>query len=328
MAVLVTGGAGYIGSHTVKYLKLHNEEVVVLDNLSKGHKEAISQFDVAFYEGDIQDTALIDKICQKHDIDGVIHFAAYSLVGESMKEPLKYYENNVLGTFKLVKSLVRNNVSKIVFSSTAAVYGEPETIPIMETDKTIPTNPYGDTKLAIERMLRWSYEAYGLNSVSLRYFNAAGADPEGQIGEDHNPETHLIPIVLDVALGKRDFITVFGNDYNTPDGTCVRDYIHVMDLASAHYQALEKLKSSKGAFVYNLGNGEGFSVLEVINTTKEVTSCPIKIKIGKRRRGDPAVLVASQKTAEAELGWIRKYSSLEKIINDAWNWHKKQPNGY
>lgn len=326
MAILVTGGAGYIGSHTVKYLKAQKEEVVVLDNLVKGHKEAIK--DTCFYQGDIQDGSLLDKICQEHNITGVVHFAAYSLVGESMKDPLKYYENNVAGSLELIKSLVRNKVPAIVFSSTAAVYGEPEKVPIEETDKTLPTNPYGETKLAIERMLKWAYEAHGLNSVSLRYFNAAGADPEGELGEDHSPESHLIPIILSVALGQREKITVFGDDYPTPDGTCVRDYIHVMDLASAHYLALKKLQTTTGALAYNLGNGEGFSVKEVIETAREVTAHPIPQKLGCRRLGDPAVLVASQLKAQEELGWERKYSALKQIIADAWHWHKNQPNGY
>ncbi|MDD4693704.1 MAG: UDP-glucose 4-epimerase GalE [Firmicutes bacterium] len=326
MAILVTGGAGYIGSHTVKYLKSLKKDVVVLDNLSKGHREAV--LDVPLYVGDIQDAALIKRICREHDIAGAIHFAAYSLVGESVKQPLKYYENNVCGTMSLVKSLVKNEVFKIVFSSTAAVYGEPGKVPIIETDKTVPTNPYGDSKLAIEKMLKWAYEAYGLRSASLRYFNAAGADPEGLIGEDHKPETHLIPLVLNVALKKRENITVFGDDYPTKDGTCIRDYIHVMDLASAHFLALQKLETSAGAFAYNLGNGEGFSVKEVIDVASEVTSLPIPMNIGQRRRGDPATLVASQKKAEDELNWQRKYKSLEKIISDAWRWHKNHPSGF
>lgn len=326
MSILVTGGAGYIGSHTVKYLRSLNKDVVVLDDLSKGHREAV--LDAPLYVGSIQDGDLIDSICNKHHVTGVIHFAAYSLVGESVKEPIKYYENNVCGTLSLVKSLLRNDVKKIVFSSTAAVYGEPERVPILESDKTVPTNPYGDTKLSIEAMLRWAYEAYGMSSVSLRYFNAAGADPEGLIGEDHSPETHLIPLVLAAALGKRESITIFGEDYPTKDGTCIRDYIHVMDLASAHYLALKKLDESEGAFVYNLGNGEGFSVREVIDVAEEVTSITIPKVIGERRKGDPAVLVASQEKAERELGWERQYSSLAQIIEDAWKWHKAHPDGY
>lgn len=326
MAILVTGGAGYIGSHTVKYLTEQNEDVVVLDSLVKGHRKAVEGS--LLYVGDIRDGDLIDKICKDHDIKGVVHFAAHSLVGESMKEPFKYYENNVCGTFELIKSLVRNKVLSVVFSSTAAVYGEPKKNPICEDDITIPTNPYGETKLSIEKMLKWAYEAYGLRSVSLRYFNAAGADPSGLIGEDHSPETHLIPIVLDVALGKRESITVFGDDYDTPDGTCIRDYIHVLDLASAHYLALKKLQSFDGVFTYNLGNGEGFSVMEVIQTVKEITGKEIPIIKGARRSGDPAVLVASQDKAEKELGWQRKYSSLPVIISDAWRWHKNYPNGY
>ncbi len=326
MAILVTGGAGYIGSHTVKFLRSQNEEVVVLDNLSKGHKEAVG--DAHFYEGDIRDKDLIAEICRKHDIEGVVHFAAYSLVGESMKEPFAYYTNNVAGTLELLKALVANKVKNLVFSSTAAVYGEPDRIPIEETDKTIPTNPYGETKLAIEKMLKWSFKAYGLNSICLRYFNAAGADPEGQLGEDHHPETHLIPLILSVALGQRDTITVYGDDYDTSDGTCVRDYIHVLDLASAHYQALKKLQTTKGALAYNLGNGAGFSVMEVIKTARLITGKDIPVVKGSRRLGDPAVLVASPKKAEAELKWQRQFSSLENIVKDAWQWHKSHPQGY
>jgi UDP-glucose 4-epimerase len=326
MAILVTGGAGYIGSHTVLYLKQRCEEVIVLDNLQKGHRDAV--LDAKFYKGDLKDDAILDQIFKTHHIDAVIHFAANSLVGESVEKPLEYYDNNVIGTYHLVKKMIEHGVKKIVFSSTAATYGNPVRVPIQEDDPTVPTNPYGDTKLAIEKMLKWADGAYGLKSVSLRYFNAAGADPEGRIGEDHTPETHLIPIVLQVALGQRDKVSIFGNDYPTEDGTCIRDYIHVMDLAEAHYLALQKLNNTNESGVYNLGNGKGFSVKEVIETCRKVTKREIPVEIAPRRAGDPAVLIASSEKAKRELGWEPKYPSLEEIITHAWNWHKNNPNGF
>jgi UDP-glucose 4-epimerase len=326
MAILVTGGAGYIGSHTVLYLKQRGEEVIVLDNLQKGHRDAV--LDAEFYKGDLKDAQLLDQIFKTHHIDAVIHFAANSLVGESVEKPLEYYDNNVIGTYHLVKKMIEHGVTKIVFSSTAATYGNPVRVPIQEDDPTVPTNPYGDTKLAIEKMLKWADEAYGLKSVSLRYFNAAGADPEGRIGEDHTPETHLIPIVLQVALGQRVKVSIFGNDYPTEDGTCIRDYIHVMDLAEAHYLALQKLNHTNESGVYNLGNGKGFSVKEVIETCRKVTGKEIPVEIAPRRAGDPAVLIASSEKAQRELGWVPKYPSLEEIITHAWNWHKNNPNGF
>jgi UDP-glucose 4-epimerase len=326
MAILVTGGAGYIGSHTVLYLKQRGEEVIVLDNLQKGHRDAV--LDAKFYKGDLKDDAILDQIFKTHHIDAVIHFAANSLVGESVEKPIEYYDNNVIGTYHLVKKMIEHGVKKIVFSSTAATYGNPVRVPIQEDDPTVPTNPYGDTKLAIEKMLKWADGAYGLKSVSLRYFNAAGADPEGRIGEDHTPETHLIPIVLQVALGQRDKVSIFGDDYPTEDGTCIRDYIHVMDLAEAHYLALQKLNNTNESGVYNLGNGKGFSVKEVIETCRKVTKRDIPVEIAPRRAGDPAVLIASSEKAKRELGWEPKYPSLEEIITHAWNWHKNNPNGF
>jgi UDP-glucose 4-epimerase len=326
MAILVTGGAGYIGSHTVLYLKQRGEEVIVLDNLQKGHRDAV--LDAKFYKGDLKDDGILDQIFNTHHIDAVIHFAANSLVGESVEKPLEYYDNNVIGTYHLVKKMIEHGVKKIVFSSTAATYGNPVRVPIQEDDPTVPTNPYGDTKLAIEKMLKWADGAYGLKSVSLRYFNAAGADPEGRIGEDHTPETHLIPIVLQVALGQRDKVSIFGDDYPTEDGTCIRDYIHVMDLAEAHYLALQKLNNTNESGVYNLGNGKGFSVKEVIETCRKVTKREIPVEIAPRRAGDPAVLIASSEKAKRELGWEPKYPSLEEIITHAWNWHKNNPNGF
>jgi UDP-glucose 4-epimerase len=326
MTILVTGGAGYIGSHTVLYLKEKGEEVIVLDNFKKGHEKAL--LGTKFYMGELSDERLLDEIFQNHKIDSVIHFAADSLVGESVENPLKYYENNVIGTYHLVKKLIENGVKRIVFSSTAATYGEPESVPIQEDDLTLPTNPYGETKLAIEKMLMWCDQAYGLKSVCLRYFNAAGADPEGRIGEDHNPETHLIPIVLQVALGQREKVSIFGDDYPTEDGTCIRDYIHVMDLAEAHYLALQKLKNTNESGIYNLGNGKGFSVQQVIDTCRKVTGMHIPAEVVPRRPGDPAVLIASSKKAHKELGWTPKYPDLETIVSHAWNWHKNNPNGF
>jgi len=326
MGILVTGGAGYIGSHTVLYLRQAGEDVIVLDNLQKGHQKAV--LDATFYEGKINDEPLLEKIFRTHRIDAVIHFAANSLVGESVENPLKYYENNVIGTYYLVKKMLEYGVKKIVFSSTAATYGNPVRVPIQEDDPTIPTNPYGETKLAIERMLKWADNAYGLKYVSLRYFNAAGADPEGRIGEDHDPETHLIPIVLQVALGKRDKVMIFGDDYPTEDGTCIRDYIHVMDLAEAHYLAVKKLRKTNTSGVYNLGNGKGFSVKEVIEVCRRVTSETIPAAVAPRRAGDPAILVASSEKAKQELGWNPKYPNLEDIIAHAWNWHRNNPEGF
>ena len=326
MAVLITGGAGYIGSHTVAEFLAHGEEVVVLDNLRQGHRAAVA--DSVFYEGDIRDQSLLHQIFTNHDIEAVIHFAANSLVGESVEKPLQYYENNVVGTHALVKAMLEHGVKKIVFSSTAAVYGEPQHIPIREDDPTVPANPYGETKLAIERMLRWCDQAYGLKSVSLRYFNAAGAHPEGKIGEDHHPETHLIPIILQVALGQREVIKIFGDDYNTPDGTCIRDYIHVMDLANAHWLALEYLRQGGASTAYNLGNGTGFSVKEVIEAARRVTGHPIPTETASRRAGDPAVLVASSERIHRELGWKPKYQDLDGMIETAWKWHQVHPQGY
>lgn len=326
MAILVTGGAGYIGSHTVAELLAKGEEVVVVDNLQTGHREAV--LGGTFYEADIRDSAALDAVFAKHDIEAVIHFAANSLVGESVEKPLAYYDNNVYGSQKLMESMVKHGVKKIVFSSTAAVYGEPEQVPIDEHDRTVPTNPYGDTKLSMEKMFRWGDQAYGVKSISLRYFNAAGAHPDGSIGEDHNPETHLIPVILQVPLGKREFISVFGDDYPTADGTCIRDYIHVMDLANAHYLALERLRKTEESGVYNLGNGQGFSVNEVIEVARRVTGHAIPAKVSPRRAGDPAVLVASSDRARQELGWNPQHADLERIVESAWNWFRRHPQGY
>lgn len=327
MAILVTGGAGYIGSHTVLYLIEKGEDVIVLDNLQKGHRAAIGK-DIPFYEGDLHDSDLLDTVFADHDIEAVIHFAANSLVGESVIDPISYYQNNVAGSLNLVDRMVKHRVKNIVFSSTAAVYGEPESVPIQENDRTQPTNPYGETKLAIEKLLHWADQAYGLKSVALRYFNAAGADPEGRIGEDHTPESHLIPIILEAALGKRENVSVFGEDYPTEDGTCIRDYIHVLDLADAHYLALQKLKNTNQSGIYNLGNGTGFSVKEVIDTCREVTGKFIEAVASPRRAGDPAVLIASSQKAREELGWNPKYPEIQEIVRHAWSWYVSNPNGY
>ncbi|MCM3719199.1 UDP-glucose 4-epimerase GalE [Fictibacillus phosphorivorans] len=323
MTILVTGGAGYIGSHTVLYLKEKGESVVVLDNLITGHRQSVLN-DVPFYMGSLHDQELLHYIFQNHNIEAVIHFAGNSLVGESVKDPLSYYENNLGGTLSLLKVMNKNQVKKLVFSSTAAVYGDPKCVPIQEEDPTIPTNPYGETKLAIERMLHWGEQAYDIKSISLRYFNAAGADPEGHIGEQHHPETHLIPIVLQAASGERDKVNVFGDDYPTPDGTCIRDYIHVMDLADAHYCALKKIRNEKKSGTYNLGNEKGYSVKEVIETCQEVTGREIRVEASPKRAGDPAVLVASSQKARKELKWKPKYSNLKDIITHAWNYHSKK----
>ncbi|PPA69616.1 UDP-glucose 4-epimerase GalE [Jeotgalibacillus proteolyticus] len=327
MTILVTGGAGYIGSHAVLTLKRQKKDVVIIDSLQTGHRGALDQ-DIPYYEGDLRDSEFLDHVFSAHKIDAVIHFAANSLVGESVTDPLKYYDNNVGGATSLLQAMNRHDVKKIVFSSTAATYGEPETDLIDENDPTIPTNPYGETKLAIEKMLKWAGGAYGLHSISLRYFNVAGADLDGEKGEDHNPETHLIPIVLQVALGQREKISVFGNDYPTPDGTCIRDYIHVQDLVDAHLLALEKLDKDPQTAVYNLGNGQGFSVMEVIEAARKVTGHDIPAAIEKRRAGDPAKLVASSARATKELGWKPNYPELERIIQTAWDWHRAHPEGY
>lgn len=321
--ILVTGGAGYIGSHVVLELKEAGYEVLVLDNLSRGHRELA--FGDAFEEGDLQNFPFLDGVFKKYDIEAVVHFAASSLVGESMKKPEEYYYNNVFGTLNLLRAMRINEVNKIVFSSTAAVYGEPEEVPIKETSDLVPTNVYGETKLFIEKMLERFSSAYGLNSIAFRYFNAAGADPKGRTGEDHTPETHLIPLVLDTALGKRESITVFGKDYPTPDGTCIRDYIHVTDLASAHVLGLEKLLSGwQGKRSYNLGNGNGYSVLQIIESVRQVTSKPVEVVEGDRRSGDPAILVASSDLAEKEMGWIQKHTDINEIVSTAWSWHLKR----
>lgn len=322
MKVLVLGGAGYIGSHTVYHLADNGYQVVIVDNLQTGHEWAVHK-DAKFYKGDIRDRKFMDSVFEAEpDIDAVIHFAACSLVGESMIDPLKYYNNNLYGTEVLLESMIAHDVKKIVFSSTAATYGEPENVPILESDRTEPTNTYGETKLSMEKMFKWVSAAHGVKFVSLRYFNACGAHPTEGIGEAHDPETHLIPIVLQVANGTREKIMIYGDDYNTPDGTCIRDYIHVMDLAQAHRLAVEYLASGNDNNIFNLGNGVGFSVKEVVECARKVTGKSIPAEIAERRAGDPAVLVASSDKARSILGWKPEYAELEKIMETAWRWHK------
>ena len=326
MAVLVCGGAGYIGSHTVAALKERNEEVIVIDNLTKGHKESIEG--AKLYIGDIRNPNFLQDVFNKNTIEAVIDFAASIEVGESAKDPINYYDNNVGGVISLLRAMNNANCNKIVFSSTAAVYGQPKEIPILETAEKAPTNVYGNSKLASEQLLAWCEDAYGIRSVCLRYFNASGAHPSGKIGEDHNPETHLIPLVLQAAMQKRESITIFGDDYDTPDGSCIRDYVHVCDLADAHIKALDHLRTGAKSTQYNLGSGSGYSVKEVIEIATKVTQKDIKVIMGKRRIGDPAKLVASSAKIKTELNWSPQYDDLEKIIASAWSWHISHPNGY
>lgn len=327
MSILVLGGAGYIGSHTATELIRNGEDVIVADNLLTGFREAVPE-KARFYQGDIRDFDFLDNLFKNESVDAVIHFAACSLVGESVQKPLKYYDNNLYGTKVLLDAMTANGVNKIVFSSTAAVYGEPENIPILEDDRTLPTNPYGETKRAMERMFHWTGLAHNINYVSLRYFNACGADASGSIGEAHNPESHLIPLILQVPNGKRESVSIFGTDYDTPDGTCIRDYIHVTDLAQAHILAVKYLLGGGESNIFNLGNGVGYSVKEVIETARRVTGHSIPANEEERRAGDPARLVASSRKAKEILGWRPEHDSLEEIISSAWRWHKTHPNGY
>ena len=327
MAILVAGGAGYIGSHMVKDLVEHGQEVVVADNLSTGHRDAINP-KAKFYEGDIRDRKFLDKIFDNEDIEAVVHFAAFSIVPESMSKPLKYFDNNTGGMITLLEAMRDHNIKYIVFSSTAATYGVPEYMPIKETDPQNPINPYGLSKLMMEKMMHWADKAYGIKFVALRYFNVAGAAPDGTIGEDHGPETHLVPIILQVAQGKRKELSIFGDDYNTPDGTNVRDYVHVMDLADAHILAIKYLEAGNESNAFNLGSSTGFSNKQMLEAAREVTGEPIPAKIAPRRPGDPDSLVAASDKARNVLGWDPKYDDVHDIIATAWKWHSTHPKGY
>lgn len=323
--ILVTGGAGYIGSHTVLALKEQGYDVVILDNLVYGHRDLVETvLQVPLVVGDIGDRSLLEKIFQSYPISAVMHFSAYAYVGESVTAPAKYYQNNVVATLVLLEAMVAAKISNFVFSSTCATYGVPQTIPLMEDHGQFPINPYGHTKRMVEQVLQDFEVAYGLKSVIFRYFNAAGADPLGRLGEDHNPETHLIPLVLQTALGLRSAMTIFGTDYDTPDGTCIRDYIHVSDLAAAHILGLEYLLAGGETIALNLGNGQGFSVREVIAAAKAVTGREIPVVESDRRPGDPAMLVGSGAKAQQILGWASEYGDLKTIVAHAWQWHQKR----
>ena len=325
MAILVTGGAGYIGSHSVLALQRAGYEVIVLDNLVYGHQDLVKTvLQTKLIVGDTCDRPLLDKVFAEHQIDAVMHFAAYAYVGESVTKPAKYYHNNVVGTLTLLEAMLEAKIDKFVFSSTCATYGVPDSVPIREEQPQNPINPYGATKLMVERILQDFSTAYDFRSVCLRYFNAAGADPEGNLGEDHNPETHLIPLVLQTALGQRESISIYGTDYDTPDGSCVRDYIHVLDIAQAHILALKYLLQDGQTDVFNLGNGSGFSVKEVIEAARQITKQEIKAVVSDRRAGDPPALVGSGEKANRILGWQPAYSDLNDIIAHAWQWHQKR----
>ena len=327
MSILVLGGAGYIGSHAVDQLINKGYEVIVVDNLLTGHKAAVHP-DARFYEGDIRDKTFLKSVFEKETIEGVLHFAASSLVGESVEKPLKYFNNNVYGMQVLLEVMHEFDVKNIVFSSTAATYGEPKEFPITESTPTNPKNPYGESKLMMEKMMKWCDNAYGMRYVALRYFNVAGAKSDASIGEDHTPETHLVPIILQVALGQREALAIYGDDYDTPDGTCVRDYVQVEDLIAAHILALEYLKAGNESNFFNLGSNQGYSVQEMLEAAREVTGKEIPAKIAPRRAGDPSRLVASSAKAQAILGWKPKFTDVKEIIKTAWEWHVSHPNGY
>jgi len=319
--ILIVGGAGYIGSHVNKELNKRGYETIVYDNLVYGHREAVKWG--VFEYGDLRDTARLEQVFNKYDIEAVFHFAAFAYVGESVIDPSKYYNNNVSATINLLDVMVRHKVNYFVFSSTCATYGQPEKMPITEDMPQMPINPYGASKLMVERILDDYEKAYGLYSVCLRYFNAAGCDPDGEIGEMHDPETHIIPLVLDAAIGKRKSVKVFGTDYPTKDGSCIRDYIHVLDLADAHIKALDYMKKENVSDRFNLGTSNGTSVIEIIEAAKRVTGRDIKVEYVERRAGDPAELIGSNAKARMVLGWIPFHSDIEEIVKDAWNWHQK-----
>lgn len=321
-SILVVGGAGYIGSHMVRALLQAHYDVITLDDLSRGHRDLLPGG--TFIEGDLADRRLLDRIFSQHDVAAVMHFAASSLVGQSVQHPLDYYRNNIAKTVELIAAMVQHNIEHFIFSSTAAVYGEPEQIPISESHPCRPGNPYGATKYAVERMLQDCAQAHGLRFVALRYFNAAGANESASLGERHQPETHLIPLVLQVATGQRQSINVYGSDYPTPDGTCLRDYVHVDDLAQAHLLALQALLEGATSAIYNLGNSRGYSVREVIELARRVTGHSIPVKLAPRRSGDPAVLIAASDKVRNELGWHPRFEELEAILLTAWAWHQKE----
>ncbi|MDR1391691.1 MAG: UDP-glucose 4-epimerase GalE [Clostridiales bacterium] len=325
MAILVTGGAGYVGSHTIVELLARNEKIIVIDNLERGHQKAVLGGYLSV--GDLRNDEFLENIFKKNSIEAVIHFAAYSEVEESALKLYKYYENNIFSTLKLIEKMIKYDVRKIVFSSTAAIYGNPTITPIDENSPETPINPYGETKLAVEKILKWYNIAHDMSYISLRYFNACGAHSNGKIGECHKPETHLIPLILKSILKKENKVEIFGNDYNTRDGTCIRDYVHVTDLAFAHILSLEKIRKENVASIYNLGSGCGFSVNEIIETVRKITKTNIKGEVKPRRAGDPDVLVAKCKKIEKELKWKPKYD-LQKMILSAWKWHKNHPNGF
>lgn len=327
MAILVLGGAGYIGSHAVDQLVNKGYEVVVVDSLFTGHKAAVHE-KAKFYEGDIRDKEFLNNVFEQEAIDGVMHFAAFSLVGESVEKPLMYFNNNVYGMQVLLEVMKDHDVKHIVFSSTAATYGEPEVVPISEDMPTNPKNPYGESKLMMEKMMKWCDNAYGMKYVALRYFNVAGAKADASIGEDHDPETHLVPIILQVALGQRDSLKIFGDDYATPDGTCIRDYVQVEDLIAAHILALEYLKAGNPSDAFNLGSNDGYSVKEMLEAARAVTGKEIPAEVVPRRAGDPAQLVAASEKARNILGWEPAYTDIKDIIRTAWNWHVSHPHGY
>lgn len=329
MGILVLGGAGYIGSHMVdRLIETTDEKVVVVDNLVTGHRAAV-HLKAHFYQGDLADQDFMRQVFHENpDIDAVIHFAAYSLVAESMTDPLKYFDNNTVGMVKLLEVMQECGVKQIVFSSTAATYGIPEELPIKETTPQRPINPYGESKLMMETIMKWADQAYGIRFVPLRYFNVAGAKPDGTIGEDHRPETHLLPLVLQVALGQRDKIAIFGDDYNTPDGTNIRDYVHPFDLADAHLLAVQYLREGNPSAAFNLGSSTGFSNLEIVEAARRVTGKEIPLDIAARRPGDPDSLIAESSKAREVLGWKPQYDTIDKIIETAWAWHSSHPQGY
>lgn len=329
MSVLILGGAGYIGSHMVdRLISQGKEKVVVVDNLVTGHRQAVHP-DAVFYEGDLADKDFMRQVFKENpDVDAVIHFAAFSLVGESMTDPLKYFNNNTAGMISLLEVMNECGVKKIVFSSTAATYGIPEEIPIKESTPQHPINPYGESKLMMETIMKWSDQAYGIKFVALRYFNVAGDKPDGSIGEDHRPESHLVPIILQVANGQREKIAIFGDDYATPDGTNIRDYVHPYDLADAHILAVDYLRNGGASDAFNLGSSTGFSNLEMVEVARKVTGHPIPLEIAPRRAGDPDILIASSEKARTVLGWKPQFDDIEKIITTAWAWHSSHPNGY